>query len=899
MSFFPKNYSGCSFDKLQSYDHSNRLTSDKMDFKQFTIKSQEAIQKAAELTLAEQQQVIEPAHILKGIFSEDENVTDFIFKKLSINKTLIAQKVEDIIKSFAKVSGQQPYLSNSANQVLIKAKDYLKTFGDEFVAIEHLLLAILNGNDKTAQLLKDQGLTEKTLIEAIKELRQGNKVTDQNAESKYRALEKYSKNLNELAKKGKIDPVIGRDEEIRRVLQILARRTKNNPILLGEPGVGKTAIVEGLAQRIVSGDVPENLKTKTLISLDMGLLVAGAKYKGEFEERLKAVIKEVTDSEGQIILFIDEIHTLIGAGGGGEGAMDAANLLKPALARGELHAIGATTLKEYQKYIEKDKALERRFQSVIVDEPDAADAISILRGIKDKYELHHGVRIKDDAVISAVELSQRYISDRFLPDKAIDLMDEAAAKLRMEIDSLPQELDELNRRIMQLEIEREAIRRENNKDKETVLSKEIAELSEKRQSVKAKWESEKAVITGIRREKEHIDKLKLEAEQAERSGDFGKVAEIRYGKIVESEKKLDSFKDQLGEMQQGSPLLKEEVDHEDIAAVVSKWTGIPLSKMIQSEREKLLYLEDELGRRVAGQREAIVALSDAVRRSRAGLQDPKRPIGSFIFMGTTGVGKTELAKALAAYLFNDDNAMVRIDMSEYQERHAVSRLVGAPPGYVGYDEGGQLTEAVRRKPYSVVLLDEIEKAHPDVFNILLQVLDDGRLTDNKGRIANFKNTIIILTTNIGSTLIQERFAEIEEWNKEEILEKTKEEVYDLLKKSVRPEFLNRIDETIMFEPLNRGVIRKIVDIQWREIQKRLAEANIEIDATIEVLDYLGEVGFDPQFGARPLKRTMQRLILNELSKQILSGYIKNDSAVLVDLDAEKQVYFKNIDSVVV
>lgn len=870
-----------------------------MDFKQFTIKSQDAIQKAAELTLAEQQQVIEPAHILKGIFSEDENVTDFIFKKLSVNKALIAQKVEEIIKSFAKVSGQQPYLSNQSNQVLSKAKDYLKTFGDEFVAIEHLLLAILNGNDKAAQLLKDQGLTEKKLIEAIKELRQGNKVTDQNAESKYRALEKYSKNLNELAKKGKIDPVIGRDEEIRRVLQILARRTKNNPMLLGEPGVGKTAIVEGLAQRIVSGDVPENLKSKTIISLDMGLLIAGAKYKGEFEERLKAVIKEVTDSEGQIILFIDEIHTLIGAGGGGEGAMDAANLLKPALARGELHAIGATTLKEYQKYIEKDKALERRFQSVIVDEPDAADAISILRGIKDKYELHHGVRIKDDAVISAVELSQRYISDRFLPDKAIDLMDEAAAKLRMEIDSLPQELDELNRRIMQLEIEREAIRRENNKDKETVLSKEIAELTEKRQSVKAKWESEKAVITGIRREKENIDKLKLEAEQAERSGDFGKVAEIRYGKIVESEKKLDSFKDQLEEMQQGSPLLKEEVDLEDIAAVVSKWTGIPLSKMIQSEREKLLHLEDELGRRVAGQREAIVALSDAVRRSRAGLQDPKRPIGSFIFMGTTGVGKTELAKALAEYLFNDDNAMVRIDMSEYQERHTVSRLVGAPPGYVGYDEGGQLTEAVRRKPYSVVLLDEIEKAHPDVFNILLQVLDDGRLTDNKGRIANFKNTIIILTTNIGSTLIQERFAEIEEWNKEEILEKTKDEVYDLLKKSVRPEFLNRIDETIMFEPLNRGVIRKIVDIQWREIQKRLAEANIEIDATPELLDYLGEVGFDPQFGARPLKRTMQRLILNELSKQILSGYIKNDSAVLADLDAEKQVYFKNIESVVV
>lgn len=866
-----------------------------MDFNQFTVKSQEAVQKAAELAIAGQQQAIEPAHILKGILGEDENVVGFLFKKLGVNQSILEQKTDDLIKGLPKISGQQPYLSNSSNQVLAKAKDYLKTFGDEFVAIEHLMLGLLTGSDRTAQILKDQGLTEKALIEAIKELRKGNKVTDQNAESKYRALERYSKNLNELAKKGKIDPVIGRDEEIRRVLQILARRTKNNPILLGEPGVGKTAIVEGLAQRIVSGDVPENLKSKTLISLDMGLLVAGAKYKGEFEERLKAVIKEVTDSDGEIILFIDEIHTLIGAGGGGEGAMDAANLLKPALARGELHAIGATTLKEYQKYIEKDKALERRFQSVMVDEPDAADAISILRGIKDKYELHHGVRIKDDAVIAAVELSQRYISDRFLPDKAIDLMDEAAAKLRMEIDSLPQELDELNRRIMQLEIEREAIRRENNKDKESVLSREIAELSEKRQSVKAKWESEKAVITGIRLEKENIDKLKLEAEQAERAGDFGKVAEIRYGKIVEAGHKLEGFKAQLEEMQQGSPLLKEEVDNEDIAAVVSKWTGIPLSKMIQSEREKLLHLEDELGRRVAGQREAIAALSDAVRRSRAGLQDPKRPIGSFIFMGTTGVGKTELAKALAEYLFNDENAMVRIDMSEYQERHAVSRLVGAPPGYVGYDEGGQLTEAVRRKPYSVVLLDEIEKAHPDVFNILLQVLDDGRLTDNKGRIANFKNTIIILTTNIGSHLIQERFAEMEDWNKEIIMEKTKAEVYELLKKSVRPEFLNRIDETIMFEPLNQKTIRQIVDIQWKEIQKRLSESNIEIDATTELLDYLGEVGFDPQFGARPLKRTIQRLILNELSKQILAGYIKNDSAVLVDLDADKQVYFKNVE----
>jgi ATP-dependent Clp protease ATP-binding subunit ClpB len=869
-----------------------------MDFKQYTIKSQESIQKALELCTAQQQQVIEPAHLLKAILLEDGNVSDFLLQRLGINLKLLIQKLDEGIQRLPKVSGQQqPYVSQALGQVFQKAKDYMKPFGDEFIAVEHLLLGILAGNDPTAKLLKELGITEERLISAIKELRKGNKVTDQNAESTYRSLEKYSKNLNELAKKGKIDPVIGRDEEIRRVLQILARRTKNNPILLGEPGVGKTAIVEGLAQRIVSGDVPENLKSKTIISLDMGLLVAGAKYKGEFEERLKAVIKEVTDSDGQIILFIDEIHTLIGAGGGGEGAMDAANLLKPALARGELHAIGATTLKEYQKYIEKDKALERRFQQVIVDEPDAADAISILRGIKDKYELHHGVRIKDDAVIAAVELSQRYISDRYLPDKAIDLMDEAAAKLRMEIDSLPQELDELNRRIMQLEIEREAIRREKDKDKEAILSKEIAELSEKRQVIRAKWESEKAVIQGIQREKENIEKLRIEAEQAERAGDFGKVAEIRYGKILESEAKLSSFQQELKKIQEGSSLLKEEVDNEDIAAVVSKWTGIPVSKMIQSEREKLLHLEDELGKRVAGQKEAITALSDAVRRSRAGLQDPKRPIGSFIFLGTTGVGKTELAKALAEYLFNDENAMVRIDMSEYQERHAVSRLVGAPPGYVGYDEGGQLTEAVRRKPYSVVLLDEIEKAHPDVFNILLQVLDDGRLTDNKGRLANFKNTIIIMTTNIGSTLIQERFDSMDEWNKEQVMENTKNEVFSLLKKSVRPEFLNRIDEVIMFEPLSRAIIRKIVDIQWKEIQGRLSESGIELEATSEVLDYLGEVGFDPQFGARPLKRTMQRLILNELSKQILSGYIKNDSAVLVDLDADKQVYFKNIDEV--
>jgi len=868
-----------------------------MDFNLFTNKSQEAIQRAAELASEAKHPSIERVHLLKGMMLEDENVILFLFKKLGIEKKALELALDKELQKLPQVSGgnQQPYLSASANQALAKAKEYLKTFGDSYVAIEHLLLAILAGNDAVAQILKQQGILEKPLIEAINQLRKGNKVTDPNAESKYQALEKYSKNLNELAKKGKIDPVIGRDEEIRRVLQILARRTKNNPILLGEPGVGKTAIVEGLAQRIVSGDVPENLKSKTLISLDMGLLVAGAKYKGEFEERLKSVIKEVTDAEGEIILFIDEIHTLIGAGGGGEGAMDAANLLKPALARGELHAIGATTLKEYQKYIEKDKALERRFQVVVVDEPDAADAISILRGIKDKYELHHGVRIKDDAVIAAVELSQRYITDRFLPDKAIDLMDEAAAKLRMEIDSLPQELDELNRRIMQLEIEREAIRRENNKDKEAVLSKDIAEISAKRQSVRAKWESEKAVIVGIRREKEAIEKWKQEAEQAERAGDFGKVAEIRYGKIVETEKALESFKSQLAEMQAGSPLLKEEVDQEDIASVVSKWTGIPLSKMIQSEKEKLLHLEEELGKRVAGQKEAIAALSDAVRRSRAGLQDPKRPIGSFIFMGTTGVGKTELAKALAEYLFNDENAMVRIDMSEYQERHTVSRLVGAPPGYVGYEEGGQLTEAVRRKPYAVVLLDEIEKAHPDVFNILLQVLDDGRLTDNKGRLANFKNTIIILTTNLGSHLIQERFSEMQAWNKEEILEQTKLEVLDLLKKTVRPEFLNRIDETIVFEPLTKPLIRKIVDIQWKEIQKRLGEATIEIEATSEVLDYLAEVGFDPNFGARPLKRTLQRLVLNELSKQILSGYIKNDAAVLVDLDADHQIYFKNID----
>src|SRR6187431_69010 len=854
-----------------------------MNFEKFTIKSQEALQKSAEIAMSLQNQAIEPGHLLKAIIETDENVSNYVFKKLNVNATILNNKLEEILHGYPRISGQQPYLSSASNSILQHAEKELREFKDEYIAVEHLLLAILASKDKVGSLMKDVGLDRSALIKAIKELRGGSKVTDQNAEAKYKSLERYSKNLNDLAKQGKIDPVIGRDEEIRRVLQILSRRTKNNPILLGEPGVGKTAIVEGMAQRIVNGDVPENLKTKILVSLDMGLLVAGAKYKGEFEERLKAVIKEVTDSNGQIILFIDEIHTLIGAGGGGEGAMDAANLLKPALARGELHAIGATTLKEYQKYIEKDKALERRFQSVMVNEPNIEDSISILRGIKDKYELHHGVRIKDDAVIAAVELSSRYISDRFLPDKAIDLMDEAAAKLRLEMDSLPEELDELNRKIMQLEIEREAIRREKNKEKESLLTKDIAELSEQRNSLKAKWESEKEVVHGIQREKENIDKLKFEAEQAEKAGDYGKVAEIRYGKITEAEKRLEGFKNKMTEMQGEKTLLKEEVDSEDIAEIVAKWTGIPVSRMLQSEREKLLHLEEELGKRVAGQGEAIQALSDAVRRSRAGLQDPKRPIGSFIFMGTTGVGKTELSKALADYLFNDENSMVRIDMSEYQERHSVSRLIGAPPGYVGYDEGGQLTEAVRRKPYSVVLLDEIEKAHPDVFNILLQVLDDGRLTDNKGRVANFKNTIIIMTTNIGSAIIQENFEKITDENYFEVLEGTKDEVLALLKKSVRPEFVNRIDEIIMFRPLGRKDVRKIVDIQVDLSAKRLTEAGVKIEISDSARDRLAKMGYDPQFGARPLKRVLQREILNELSKQILSGKVHKDSVIFIEI----------------
>ena len=865
-----------------------------MNFEKFTIKSQEALQKSAEIAMSKQQQAIEPGHLLKAILEVDENVSNYVFKKLNVNETILVNKLDEILNGYPHVSGQQPYLSNTTNQVLQNAEKELREFKDEYISVEHLLLALLATKDKVSSILKDAGFERAGLIKAVKELRGGSKVTDQNAEAKYKSLERYSKNLNDLAKNGKIDPVIGRDEEIRRVLQILSRRTKNNPILLGEPGVGKTAIVEGMAQRIVDGDVPENLKDKILVSLDMGLLVAGAKYKGEFEERLKAVIKEVTDSNGQIILFIDEIHTLIGAGGG-EGAMDAANLLKPALARGELHAIGATTLKEYQKYVEKDKALERRFQAVMVDEPSVEDSISILRGIKDKYELHHGVRIKDDAVISAVELSSRYISDRFLPDKAIDLMDEAAAKLRLEMDSLPEELDELNRKIMQLEIEREAIRREKDKGKETLLNKEIAELSEERNSLKAKWESEKSVVHGIQKEKETIDKLKFEAEQAEKAGDYGKVAEIRYGKITEAEKRLNEFQLQMKNMQGEKSLLKEEVDSEDIAEVVAKWTGIPVSKMLQSDREKLLHLEEELGKRVAGQEEAIQALSDAVRRSRAGLQDPKRPIGSFIFMGTTGVGKTELSKALADYLFNDDNAMVRIDMSEYQERHSVSRLIGAPPGYVGYDEGGQLTEAVRRKPYSVILLDEIEKAHPDVFNILLQVLDDGRLTDNKGRVANFKNTIIIMTTNIGSQLIQENFEKINDENYFEVLETTKDEVLTLLRKTVRPEFVNRIDEIIMFRPLSQKDIRKIVDIQVDLVRKRLDEAGVKIEISDAARDRLSKLGFDPQFGARPLKRVLQRELLNELSKQILSGKVSKDSIIFIDLKNETDFVFENLN----
>jgi ATP-dependent Clp protease ATP-binding subunit ClpB len=863
-----------------------------MNLNNFTIKAQEAVQKASEIASGNQQQAIETAHLIKGLLSVDENVISYLFKKLNINSNRITEVIDAQIQSFPKVSGSEIYLSSGANTALQKGMTYLKEFKDEFVSVEHLLLGLLSTGDKVSAILKDAGMNEADLKKAILELRGNSRVTDQNAEATYNALNKYARNLNEYAESGKLDPVIGRDEEIRRVIQILSRRTKNNPILIGEPGVGKTAIAEGIAFRVIQGDVPENLKTKTVYSLDMGALIAGAKYKGEFEERLKAVIKEVTSSDGEIILFIDEIHTLVGAGGG-EGAMDAANILKPALARGELRAIGATTLNEYQKYFEKDKALERRFQKIIVDEPNTQDAISILRGLKERYETHHKVRIKDEAIIAAVELSQRYISDRFLPDKAIDLMDEAASKLRLEMDSVPEVVDELNRKIMQLEIEREAIKRENDEKKVKELSEDIANLSNERDSLRARWKAEKDLVDAINNQGEQIESYKLEADQAERAGDYGKVAELRYGKIKEAQDQVEKLKVQLSETQLDNRMLKEEVTAEDIAGVVSRWTGVPVTKMIQSEREKLLFMETELHKRVAGQEEAIEAISDAIRRSRAGLQDKRKPIGSFIFLGTTGVGKTELAKALAEYLFNDEHAMIRIDMSEYQERHAVSRLIGAPPGYVGYDEGGQLTEAVRRKPYSVILLDEIEKAHPDVFNILLQVLDDGRLTDNKGRLVDFKNTIIIMTSNIGSHLIQDNFKDLTDLNRDHVVAKTKGELFELLKQTIRPEFLNRIDELIMFTPLNRDELRDIVSLQFKGVQANLSEMGIEIEASDEALDWLSQLGYDPQFGARPLKRVIQKRILNELSKEILSGKIDKDSKIKLDVFDNQFVFLNN------
>ena len=863
-----------------------------MNLNNFTIKSQEAIQQAQQLAASGSHQAIETGHILKGILMADDSVTPYLLKKLNINSPLFQKLTDKIVESYPKVSGGSgQYLSSAANNAVMKAVNSIKDSGDEFVSIEHLLLGILESGDQVSQMMKDNGFTAKDLKTAVTELRKGSKVTSSSQEETYNALSKYAINLNERARSGKLDPVIGRDEEIRRVLQILSRRTKNNPILVGEPGVGKTAIAEGLAHRIVNGDVPENLKSKQIYSLDMGALIAGAKYKGEFEERLKAVVKEVTDSDGSIILFIDEIHTLVGAGGG-EGAMDAANILKPALARGELRAVGATTLNEFQKYFEKDKALERRFQKVLVDEPSAEDAISILRGIKEKYETHHKVRIKDEAIIAAVELSQRYISDRFLPDKAIDLIDESAAKLRMEINSMPAELEDVERKIRQLEIEREAIKRESDTQKLEELSREIAELNDKRNGLKARWQQEKDVVDSIQREKELIEQLKFEADTAERAGDYGKVAEIRYGRIRETEERLEIAKGKLNELQHsGSPLIKEEVESEDIAAVVSRWTGIPVARMLQGEREKLLRLEDELHKRVVGQHEAIEAIADAVRRSRAGMQDTRRPIGSFIFLGTTGVGKTELAKALADFLFNNEQALTRIDMSEYQERHSVSRLVGAPPGYVGYEEGGQLTEAVRRKPYSVILLDEIEKAHPDVFNILLQVLDDGRLTDSKGRLVNFKNTIVIMTSNIGASIIQENFEEMNELNSDEIMAKTRREVFDLLRKSLRPEFLNRVDELIMFQPLSREDVEQIVRIQFAQIAERAAENNILLSASKEAIEWLAELGYDPQYGARPVKRLMQKKLLNELSKQILAGKVQNGEKVVVDV-FEREIVFR-------
>ena len=863
-----------------------------MNLNNFTIKAQETIAKAQQLAYNNSNPNIETDHLLKALLDDQDSPVVYLLKKNNINVAFIESKVDDAISKLPRVQGTEPAqsVSRDFNNVVLRSNGLLKTFGDEFVSVEHLLLAILQGNDNAAKLLKDGGLTEKNLITAVKELRKGSTVSSQTSETTFNALNKYGRNLNEAAREGKLDPVIGRDEEIRRTLHILSRRTKNNPILVGEPGVGKTAIAEGLAHRIVNGDVPENLKSKVIYALDMGLLIAGAKYKGEFEERLKSVVKEVGDSNGDIILFIDEIHTLIGAGGG-EGAMDAANILKPALARGELRAVGATTLNEYQKYFEKDKALERRFQKVLIEEPSVEDAISILRGLKDRYETHHHVRIKDEAIIAAVELSHRYITDRFLPDKAIDLIDEAAAKLRVEMNSMPEELDELERKIRQLEIEREAIKRENDEAKLKELNTEISNITVQRDTLKAKWQREKDLVEKLQNAKAEIESLKQQAEQAERNGEYGKVAEIRYGKIQQQEKIIHDLTGQLQGISE-KRLLKEEVDAEDIADSVAKATGIPVSKMLQSEREKLLNLEDELHQRVVGQDEAIEAVSDAIRRSRAGLQDPKRPIGSFIFLGTTGVGKTELAKALAEYLFDDEHMMTRIDMSEYQEKHSVSRLVGAPPGYVGYDEGGQLTEAVRRKPYSVILFDEIEKAHPDVFNILLQVLDDGRLTDNKGRVVNFKNTIIIMTSNMGSDIIQENFETVDEKNIDTVVEKTRGQVINLLKQSIRPEFLNRIDEIIMFRPLMKTEIRGIIRIQLEQLKKLVAESAIQLEFSDYLIDYLAENGFDPQFGARPLKRLIQKELINKLSKKILAGDIDKTRPVLVDA-FDGNVVFRN------
>src|SRR5690554_287444 len=863
-----------------------------MNLNLFTTKSQEVLQQAQVLVQSLGQQQIENEHIFKSLIQVDENVTPFILKKVNVNPDIFTRTLDALIDSFPKVEGGQLALSREAGMVLNEAQIIAKNMQDEYVSVEHLILAIFKSKSKVAQVLKDQGVTEKDILSAIQELRKGSRITSSSAEDTYNSLAKYAKNLNALANDGKLDPVIGRDEEIRRVLQILTRRTKNNPMLIGEPGVGKTAIAEGIAHRIVQGDIPENLKDKLIYSLDMGALIAGAKYKGEFEERLKSVVKEVTESDGQIILFIDEIHTLVGAGGG-EGAMDAANILKPALARGELRAIGATTLDEYQKYFEKDKALERRFQKVVVEEPDTESAISILRGIKDKYETHHKVRIKDEAIIGAVELSQRYITNRFLPDKAIDLIDEAASKLRMEINSKPEELDVLDRKIMQLEIEIEAIKRENDETKLKALGIELANLKEDRNQIFTKWKSEKDVVDNIQNIKIEIEDYKLEAEHAEREGDFGRVAELRYGKIKEAQTELSKLEEQLAENQDGSSLIKEEVVREDIAEVVAKWTGVPVTKMIQSEREKLLHLENELHKRVVGQEEAIEAISDAVRRSRSGLQDPKKPIGSFLFLGTTGVGKTELAKALAEYLFDDENAMTRIDMSEYSERHSVSRLVGAPPGYVGYDEGGQLTEAVRRRPYSVILLDEIEKAHPDTFNILLQVLDEGRLTDNKGRLADFRNTIIIMTSNMGSEIIHERFESVVD--PETAMESAKVDVLGLLRKTMRPEFLNRIDDIIMFSPLSQADIRKIVELQLENTSKILSKQHIVLDATDEAITYLAKKGYDPQFGARPVKRVIQREVLNSLSMEILAGKVTTNSVILLDSFNDKLV-FRNQDN---